>query len=63
MRRFMDDLISVLPPGPVSLLTQAKLDAAAAAAATAFHVCPNYEVLVKALLQYGPEELQEKCVR
>eukprot|EP00983_Pelagomonas_calceolata_P109997 1159621-Pelagomonas_calceolata.AAC.9 len=38
------------------------MDQAAAAAAAAFHVCPCYEVLVRALLQYGPEGLKDKCV-
>ncbi|KAG1658391.1 hypothetical protein FOA52_010070 [Chlamydomonas sp. UWO 241] len=40
-----------LPP----LLTKAELDRAAAAAAAAFHVCPSFEALVPALLEWGED--------
>jgi hypothetical protein len=41
--------------------TKAEQDAAAKAALEAFHLCPNLEILVPALLEGGPGELQRRC--
>ena len=41
--------------------TQARLDAAAAAATAAFHVCPNLALLIDVMLAHPPEEWEERC--
>lgn len=41
--------------------TKAELDAAAKAALDAFHLCPNLDILVPALVEGGPGELQRRC--
>lgn len=41
------------------LPSKAQLDAAGAAAAAAFHVCPNLELLIKAMLEHPLSELGE----
>lgn len=48
------------PPSHPSPL-QARLDAAAAAATAAFHVCPNLALLVEAMLAHPPEQWEERC--
>jgi DNA ligase-1 len=39
---------------------QARLDAAAAAASEAYHVCPSWDVLVPALMEQGAEALKDR---
>lgn len=41
--------------------TKTEQDAAAKAALEAFHLCPNLEILVPALLEGGPGDLQRRC--
>jgi DNA ligase-1 len=38
-----------------------RLDAAAAAATAAFHVCPNLALLIEAMLAHPAEEWEERC--
>ncbi|GIL67668.1 hypothetical protein Vafri_21003, partial [Volvox africanus] len=45
-----------------STITKAELDAAAAAVVEAYHLCPNFEILVPALLEGGVEGLRTRCV-
>lgn len=42
-------------------LPQAQLDAAAAAATAAFHVCPNLRLLAAAMLAHPPDRWEEAC--
>ncbi|KAL4419767.1 hypothetical protein ABPG75_006865 [Micractinium tetrahymenae] len=42
-------------------LPKARLDAAAAAATAAFHVCPNLSLLIEVLLGHPLEEWQQRC--
>ena len=41
--------------------TKAALDAAAAAATAAFHLCPSLDELVPALLEGGVDSLEQRC--
>lgn len=51
------------PPAPLSsLVTKAELEAADAAVTEAYHVCPNFEVLVPALVEGGLEGLRSRWV-
>ncbi|KAL0029207.1 hypothetical protein WJX79_003015 [Trebouxia sp. C0005] len=40
---------------------KARLDAAATAASEAYHVCPNLDILVPALVEGGIDELEKRC--
>ncbi|KAK9829240.1 hypothetical protein WJX72_004715 [[Myrmecia] bisecta] len=42
-------------------LPKARLDAAAAAASNAFHLCPSLDILVPALVEGGVDELERRC--
>lgn len=54
---------AVAHPGALASLlpSQARLDAAAAAAAAAFHVCPDLQRLVAAMVAHPVEEWRERC--
>lgn len=44
-----------------SRVSKARLDAAATAASEAYHVCPNLNILVPALVEGGIDELDRRC--
>lgn len=48
-------------PRALARLPQARLDAAAAAATAAFHVCPNLQLLADAMLAHPVEQWEERC--
>ena len=57
---------STAPPRPPSMTLPSippkfELDAAAAAASAAFHVCPNLDLLIAAMLEGPMSTLQERC--
>ncbi|PSC70071.1 DNA ligase [Micractinium conductrix] len=52
---------AAVPPADGQALPKAQLDAAAAAATAAFHVCPNMPQLINCLLDHPPEEWQVRC--